>query len=878
MRFQTSNEVRESFLAYFERHGHERVGSSGLIPANDPTLLFANAGMNQFKDTFLGREKRNYLRACTSQKCVRAGGKHNDLDNVGYTARHHTFFEMLGNFSFGDYFKDKAIELAWAFLTEELGIPRDRLYVTVFLDDDEAAAIWRDQVGVPAERIFRFGEQDNFWSMGDTGPCGPCSEIFYDFGPEADGPDDPYEGIESGSDRYMEIWNLVFMQYDRQPDGALNPLPKPSVDTGMGLERVCAVVQGVRSNYETDLFTDLIGPISEALQVKELTDPSIQAGLRVIADHLRAMSFLIADGVVPSNEGRGYVLRRIMRRAMRFGKQLGQTEPFLSQLTQSVIDKMGDAYPQLRQEAPQIKLLVEVEEKQFDSTLSRGMPVLEKYLRQLQADGIREVPGQIVFFLYGTHGFPADLMADIARDWNMELDLQGFRELLEVDARSSSEDADFAAQEVAEAWKQAASRGATVHRCYENEPVNTVAELMLVDGSPVEQLSAGQEAEILLRETPFYAESGGQIGDRGSIAGCGGVFEVAHTTKVLDRLVIHHGVMTRGDLKSGDTVEARVDQVNRRAIMKNHTATHLLHQALRDELGHHVRQAGSLVDADKTRFDFSHFAPLTAQQIARIELAVNHQIMANAALDVSVMPIDEARASGAMALFGEKYDDQVRVVSIGDYSRELCGGTHVAGTGEIGVFKIVSERGLASGVRRLVAITGESAIQRFQESEQILRTLSDRYTLKREQVVETLAKWQSDRRQLERQIDDLKMQVAKGGSGNEEIVDCGNVKVMLKRVSDVSGGALRQLADEMMDRIKGGVVLLGSDLGESAQLIVKVKAEGLHAGQLVREMAQIVGGKGGGRPDMAMAGGKDVSKLDDALKMGLARVEQELQS
>ncbi len=875
MRALRSEALREAFLKFFEEHGHQRVASSGLIPADDPTLLFANAGMNQFKDVFLGREQRSYTAACSSQKCVRAGGKHNDLDNVGFTARHHTFFEMLGNFSFGDYFKSKAIELAWQFLTKELEIPADRLYVTVFDDDDEAATIWHEEIGVPLDRIYRFGEQDNFWSMGDTGPCGPCSEIFFDFGPDADGPDDAKQGIASGSDRFMEIWNLVFMQFDRRADGSMVPLPKPSVDTGMGLERVCAAVQGVLTNYETDLFKEIIQPVAEYLGLRTPYQRQTIVALHVLADHLRAMSFLIADGVVPSNEGRGYVLRRIMRRAMRFGKQLGQEQPFLYKLIPILVAKMGEAYPQLVAEEPQIITLVEVEEKQFDSTLSRGMPVLEKYLQQLKDDGADSVPGQVIFFLYGTHGFPVDLMEDVARDWGLGMDHEGYKQLMEADAKASGQEGDFNSSQVNPSIERLAAKLTTRQDCYSESIEHGQVRLILNQQHEVAQLTAGQEAEVVLDATPFYSESGGQIGDQGQLK-CGDVvFQVTHTSKALDRLVVHHGKLVSGTLSLDMQLETHVDMVNRSAVMKNHTATHLLHQALRDELGLHVRQAGSLVDAEKTRFDFSHFAPIGVEQITRIEDAVNARILANTSLQVKVMPIEAARSDGAMALFGEKYGDQVRVVSIGNYSKELCGGTHVGATGEIGVFKIVSERALASGIRRLVAVTGEVAIARFQESEAILKSLSDLYAIKRENVLETLQKWQLDRKALEREVDELKMSLAKGGSGSEDIVPVSDFKVMVKRVSGVSGGGLRQLADEMMDRIKSGVVLLGSDMGDSAQLIVKVKLENdrIHAGHIVREMAQVVGGKGGGRPDMAMAGGKQVDQLDAALQVGLEQVQ-----
>ncbi|MCB1052697.1 MAG: alanine--tRNA ligase [Acidobacteria bacterium] len=863
-----SEQLREKFLAYFGSHGHARVASSPLIPADDPTLLFANAGMNQFKNLFLGLEKRDYVRACSSQKCVRAGGKHNDLENVGYTARHHTFFEMLGNFSFGDYFKKEAIEMAWRFLTEELGLDKSRLYVTVFRDDDEASDLWQSVVGVPVERIFRFGEKDNFWAMGDTGPCGPCSEIFYDFGPNVPGPSDPFEGIESGSDRFMEIWNLVFMQYDRQPDGTLVPLPKPSVDTGMGLERVCAVAQGVYSNYDSDLFQDLLQPIAQHLSA-DLQNKEQQPGLRVIADHLRAMSFLIADGVVPSNEGRGYVLRRIMRRAMRFGKQLGQEGPFLHELCGLVVEKMGGIYPELVAEAPQIRTLVKVEEQQFDTTLNKGLPILVKYLEKLAADGAKEVPGQIVFFMYGTHGFPLDLMADVARDYGMTLDHKGFERQLAEDGRQSAQEGQFNAKIELPALRELSESMQTEMHCYDGLEAEGQIALLLADEKPVAQLSQGQSGMLVLDRTAFYAESGGQIGDKGVIVTETGRFQVEHTTKAVDKLVVHHGVVESGEISQNQKASSQVDRELRRLTMKNHTATHLLHQALKDCLGRHVRQAGSLVDPEKLRFDFSHFQPLDTQQLAEIEQAVNRQILENIPLQVDHLPIQKAREAGAVALFGEKYGDVVRVVSIADYSKELCGGTHVAATGEIGLFKIISERALASGIRRIIAVTGTGALQRFQESESLLREVQDRFHLKRETLTEQLQKAQEDRKALEQKVEDLKMALAKGGSSQEQQETVNGIQVIVKCVDGVEGGALRQLADELLNKVPGGVVLLGSALGDKAQLVAKVQAKGLHAGELVKVMAEVVGGSGGGRPDMAMAGGKEPQHLPAALRKGL---------
>ncbi len=862
-----SEEIREKFLKFFEERGHARVASSSLIPANDPTLLFSNAGMNQFKDTFIGRETRDYKVAASSQKCVRAGGKHNDLDNVGYTARHHTFFEMLGNFSFGDYFKEKAIAYSWEFLTQVLAIPTDRLYVTVYTEDDEAYNIWRDQVGVPENRIFRFGKKDNFWAMGDTGPCGPCSEIFYDYGDAVPGPKDPFEAIESGSDRIVEVWNLVFMQYDSLEDGSLVDLPNPSIDTGMGLERICSVMQGCTTNYDTDLFQDIIKPVAAFLKIEQGQDAKKDTALRVIADHLRAMAFLIADGVVPSSEGRGYVLRRIMRRAMRFGKQLGQEEPFLHNMVDHVIEKMKGHYPELEKEKPQIELLVKVEENQFDKTLSKGMPILTRYLDDFTKQGVTQVPGQIVHFLYDTHGFPVDLMEDIARDWNMTLNHKEFKELIEAGAQNS---ADFSAKKINPILEEDAQNYETLQTCYDGLEGSGLIRRILVDEQAAESIIEGQKAVLVMDSTSFYAESGGQIGDKGEIRGLSGVFKVETTTKVLDKLVLHEGQVVNGSLKMGDQATTHVDKGFRRNTIKNHTATHLLHQALRDVLGLHVRQAGSLVDPEKLRFDFSHFAPLTPENIADLEDAVNQRILENIPVETQVLGREDAMNSGAIAFFGEKYGETVRVVGVGDYSKEFCGGAHVSSTGEIGCFKIVSERGLAAGIRRMIALTGPKAFARFQESEALLKTAQDKFFLNRETLIEQLQQGHDDRKRLEKQVEDLKMQLAKGGSAEDRIEEINGYKVMLKKVTDVDGGQLRQLADEMLGKIKDGVVMLGSDLGEKAQLIVKTNRKEVHAGNLVREMAAMVGGKGGGRPDMAMAGGKDASKIEEALEKGLS--------
>ena len=859
-----SSEIRERFMGFFEKHGHQRVSSSSLIPANDPTLLFANAGMNQFKDAFLGHEKRAYQTATSSQKCVRAGGKQNDLDNVGYTARHHTFFEMLGNFSFGDYFKQRAIDLAWTFLTKELGISPDRLYVTVYEEDDEALEIWRDQIGVPSDRIFRFGKKDNFWAMGDTGPCGPCSEIFYDYGDAVPGPSDPYEAIDSGSDKIIEVWNLVFMQYDRQEDGSILPLPNPSIDTGMGLERIASVMQGKTSNYDTDLFADIMQPVATYLGMTLGQDPALDTAIRVISDHLRAMAFLIADGVVPTSEGRGYVLRRIMRRAMRYGKQMGQTKPFLCELTQHVVAKMGDIYPELLKEQDQIKLLIEVDEKQFDKTLSRCLPIFVRYLDQFAAKGVTEVPGQVSFTMYDTYGFPLDLMRDIARGRNMTVADPEVQEQRETDRP--------AAVQINLLLVEDSKTLTTEMTCYDGLKGSGAVRRILVGEEGRDRLEVGTEARIVLDRTPFYAESGGQIGDKGTIRTQGGVFQVEDTHKVLDKLVLHHGKLIEGHITVGESCETEVLAAERGATMKNHTATHILHQALRDVLGVHVRQAGSLVDPDKLRFDFSHFAPLSHDDILQVENEVNSRILANLAVETRVMGREEAGNSGAIAFFGEKYGAEVRVVGVGDYSKEFCGGTHVAATGEIGCFKVISERGLATGIRRMVALTGPRAMERFQESEGLLKTAQERFSLARDGFVDQIQKLQDDRKSLERKVEELKMQLAKGGGSDERIEKIGELTILIKKVTDVSGGQMRQLADELLDKVGTGAVLLGSQVGDKAQLLVKTNTKDIHAGKLVGAMAEVIGGRGGGRPDMAMAGGKDVTKLGDALEKGLALI------
>ena len=871
-----SEQIREAFLTFFEGFGHCRVTSSSLIPANDPTLLFANAGMNQFKDVFLGFDKRNYSTACSSQKCVRAGGKHNDLENVGFTSRHHTFFEMLGNFSFGDYFKQKAIKLAWQFLTETIGIPKDKLYVSVFIDDDEAYHIWRDEQGIDEKRIFRFDEKENFWAMGDTGPCGPCSEIYYDYGPSIPGSSDPYQGILEGSDRYVEIWNLVFMQYNRDESGAMTPLPNPSIDTGAGLERLASVIQGVTSNYHTDLFMDIISPLGTLLGIKYGVNERHDVALRVIADHLRSTVFLISDGVVPSNEGRGYVLRRIMRRAMKFGKQVGQEGPFLFRAVEFVVAKMGGIFPEIVAEKTRVETLIKAEEQLFDHTLSKSMPVLMKYLAQLRKEGRFILPDQVLFFMYTTHGFPVDLMEDIARDEGFGMDLAGFKALMEEDSRQSSASGDFSRAELPEALTAFASSSQTQQDCYGPLDLESSVQGLFMDDQQVGSMQSGDRGIICVEETPFYAESGGQIGDEGSIKTSSGVFRVEKTEKALNRVVLHFGVVQEGEIHIGQKANLEVHREKRGDTRRNHTATHLLHKALKDVLGLHVRQAGSLVDAEKLRFDFNHFSPVSPIEIVDIEQRVNEKIRQNIQVQTEVMDLEEARNKGAMALFGEKYDQEVRVVSVDDYSKELCGGTHVSFTGEIALLKIVTERALASGIRRIVALTGKRAFEHVQNVEAIVGKAEELLHVKREKMHEQIEKMIKERRHLEKQVEDMKLALAKGGTQSEELVQVGDIKVLIKTVQGMEADSLRQLADEILVKIGKGVVILGSDLGEKVQLVVKTNQEshGIHAGNLIGQMAPLIGGKGGGRPQMAMAGGKNSAKLQDALQFGLEKIKQ----
>lgn len=861
-----SSEIRQQFLQFFKSKGHTIVPSSSLVPGNDPTLLFTNSGMVQFKDVFTGKESRSYTRATSSQRSVRAGGKHNDLENVGYTARHHTFFEMLGNFSFGDYFKRDAIQYAWELLTQVYKLPAEKLWVTVYQEDDEAYDIWAKEVGVPAERIIRIGDNkgaryasDNFWQMADTGPCGPCSEIFYDHGPEIWG--GPPGSPEEDGDRYIEIWNLVFMQFERDAAGNMPRLPRPCVDTGMGLERIAAVLQGVHSNYEIDLFQHLIAAAARETGIKDLEDNS----LKVIADHIRACSFLIVDGVIPSNEGRGYVLRRIVRRALRHGYKLGQTKPFFHRLVPDLVAEMGDAYPELAATAERVAQVLKQEEERFGETLEHGMRILDSALASVPKGG--QLDGTTLFTLYDTYGFPVDLTADICREREVDVDMAGFEVAMERQRDQARAAGKF---KMAEGLSYEGAD--TRFEGYEKLELDGVKVTALyVDGTQVQQIKAGQNAVVVLDATPFYAESGGQVGDTGLLEADGLRFAVADTLKIQAGVFGHHGLLESGSLSVGDTLLARVDAVRRARTVRNHSATHLMHKALRQVLGAHVQQRGSLVDPDKTRFDFAQDAPLTAEQIARVEAIVNAEILANQPTVAQVMPYDDAVKGGAMALFGEKYGDTVRVLDIG-FSRELCGGTHVARTGDIGLFKIVSEGGVAAGVRRVEAITGDNALAWVQSQNALLTQVAGMLRSTPADLPARIAQVQEQVKALEKDLEQSRSKLA-ASAGNDlassAAVDVKGIKVLAAGIGDVDPKALRGMVDNLKDRLKPAVVLLATGSadgkisvvgGVTADLTDRIKA-----GDLVGFVAAQVGGKGGGRPDMAMGGGTDVSALPAAI-------------
>jgi len=871
-----SSEIRQKFLQFFQSKGHTIVPSASLVPGNDPTLLFTNSGMVQFKDVFTGKETRSYTRATSSQRSVRAGGKHNDLENVGYTARHHTFFEMLGNFSFGDYFKRDAIQYAWELLTQVYKLPAEKLWVTVYQEDDEAYDIWATEVGVPRERIIRIGDNkgsryasDNFWQMADTGPCGPCSEIFYDHGPDVWG--GPPGSPEEDGDRYIEIWNLVFMQFERDAAGNMTPLPKPCVDTGMGLERIAAVLQGVHSNYEIDLFQNLIRAAARETGVKNLEDNS----LKVIADHIRACAFLIVDGVIPSNEGRGYVLRRIVRRALRHGYKLGQTKPFFYKLVPDLVAEMGQAYPELTQAAERVAQVLKQEEERFGETLEHGMKILDGALAGVPAGG--QLDGTTLFTLYDTYGFPVDLTADICRERNVEVDMAGFDA-----AMARQRDQARAAGKFKMAEGLSYEGADTRFEGYEKLELDGVKVTALyVDGTQVERVQAGQHAVVVLDATPFYAESGGQVGDTGLLESGGARFAVADTLKIQAGVFGHHGVLESGSLAVGDTLLARVDAVRRARTVRNHSATHLMHKALRQVLGAHVQQRGSLVDPDKTRFDFAHDAPLSAEQIAQVEAIVNAEVLANQPTQARVMAYDDAVKGGAMALFGEKYGDTVRVLDIG-FSRELCGGTHVSRTGDIGLFKIVTEGGVAAGVRRVEAITGDNALAWVQSQNALLLRAAGMLRTTPADLPERLAQVQEQLRTLEKDLEQARGKLA-ASAGNDlaaKAAEVKGVKVLAASLGDIDPKALRGMVDNLKDRLKSAVVLLASAGGDGKiSLVGGVTADltgRVKAGDLVGFVAGQVGGKGGGRPDMAMGGGNDAQALPAAVASVQGWVDERL--
>ena len=871
-----SADIRESFLRFFEEKGHTRVASSSLIPANDPTLLFTNAGMNQFKDCFLGLEKRAYTRATSSQKCVRAGGKHNDLENVGYTARHHTFFEMLGNFSFGDYFKRDAIHYAWEFLTSDkwLNLPQEKLWVTVYASDDEAYDIWTKEVGVPAERMVRIGDNkgapyasDNFWAMGDTGPCGPCTEIFYDHGADIWG--GPPGSPEEDGDRYIEIWNNVFMQFNRTADGELHPLPAPSVDTGMGLERISAVMQHVHANYEIDLFQNLLAAAAEAIGCPQ----DNAASLKVVADHIRSCSFLIADGVLPSNEGRGYVLRRIIRRACRHGNKLGAKGVFFHKIVAALVAEMGEAFPELKTQQAHIERVLKTEEEQFAKTLDQGLRILEQDLAELKGS---EIPGDVVFKLYDTYGFPVDLTGDIARERDLTIDEAGFEAAMEAQRERARSASQFGLDYNALVKVDIETR----FQGYEGTEGQGTVVALFRDGEPVEVLNEGDKGVVVLNQTPFYAESGGQVGDTGYLSAPGLRAEVSDTTKA-GNAHLHHVIVQQGTLRVGEEVQATVDAGVRQATALNHSATHLLHAALREVLGDHVQQKGSLVDSQRLRFDFSHYEAIKPEQLRALEDRVNEQIRLNSVVGVEVTDIESAKNKGAMALFGEKYGDQVRVLTMGNgFSVELCGGTHVSRTGDIGLFKITAESGIASGVRRIEAVTGTGALAWIADTEERLREAAATVKGSRDNMLDKLAALVERSRQLEKEVDQLKAKAASAAGSDLAAAaqQIGGRTVLVQRVDGQDGKGLMALVDQLKNKLGSAAILLGGESDGKVVLVAGVTkdlASQLKAGDWIRTTAQAVGGKGGGRPDMAQGGGTDVAALDQALVDAVSWVGQQ---
>ncbi len=868
----TGNDIRQKFLDYFKEKGHTVVDSSSLVPEDDPTLLFTNAGMVQFKRLFTGEEKRDYSRATTSQRCVRAGGKHNDLENVGYTARHHTFFEMLGNFSFGDYFKKDAIAYAWEFLIKEIGLDPQKMWISVFEDDDEAFALWEEIDDLPKGRIVRLGEKDNFWAMGDTGPCGPCSEIHYDQGAEV-GCDDPNCSVGCDCDRWLEVWNLVFMQFERFEDGRMEPLPKPSIDTGMGLERIASVVQGVKTNYDSDLFQPLIVQIADVAGVTYSKDGATDTALKVIADHARATTFLVSDGVLPSNEGRGYVLRRIMRRAIRYGRTLGLTKPFMAVVCAKVVAEMNHAYPHLNDAAKLLAKVVVNEEVRFLETLDHGLAMLEEKMRHLKQEGIGRVAGDFIFKLYDTFGFPVDIVRDIAIEKGMTIDEQGFEAAMaaqRTQSRASWKGASLEelSQGVRDLLEQVQTTEFSGYESVEGE--STLEAIIGPSGELVDKVEVGQEVAFVCTGTPFYAESGGQCGDQGVLASAHGEARIIDTVKIGAGIFLHKGVMTAGEISKGATITLSVDNKRRRAICANHTATHLLQAALVQVLGDHVKQSGSQVTAERLRFDFTNFSPMTADEIARVETIVNEQIRLNTATSTEHLSKDEAIQAGATALFGEKYGDKVRVVSVADYSKELCGGTHVQATGEIGLVKIISETGIAAGIRRIEAISGEGALAQFQRDEMVLSQVAEILKSQPEELTDKLDKLLSRQKELEKEISRLnaKLSLSSLDSILESGIEVAGVKVITATITLDSPKTMREIGDKIRDKMGSAIAVLGGELGGKVSLLVVVSkdlSKQFQAGAIIKEVSAIVGGSGGGRPDMAQAGGTMVDKLPEAL-------------
>ena len=868
----TGNDARRRFLDFFAKHDHQVVRSSSLVPADDPTLLFTNAGMVQFKRAFLGEEKRDYVRATTSQKCVRAGGKHNDLENVGYTARHHTFFEMLGNFSFGDYFKEKAIEYGWDLLTNGYGLPADRLWVSIYLDDDEAADIWHRQIGVPTDRIVRLGEDENFWAMGDTGPCGPCSEIHLDRG-GACGLGSPDCGVDCDCDRFLEIWNLVFMQFNRDVSGKMEPLPKPSIDTGLGLERICSVLQDVETNYDIDLMVPIIRRTEELAGRAVGESRETEVAMKVIADHSRATAFLIGDGVLPANEGRGYVLRRIMRRAIRYGRNIGLVKPFLHDTARTVMEIMRPAYPELGEAEAFITNVIENEEIRFSETLDNGLRVLNDALGEVRARGEKRVPGDVIFKLYDTFGFPVDIVRDVVRDEQLELDMDGFDAAMDRQRAQSRAKVTFT--EIADAYRPLSAEGFQPEfKGYDELALESRVVLLVRDGVEAGDAAAGDAVEIVAEATPFYGEAGGQVGDVGRIEGLAGdppaAIDIQGTIKDPTGLIIHKGVVKAGRIAKGDTVRLQVDLNARQSTARNHTATHILHAVLREVLGDHVKQAGSLVAPDRLRFDFTHFSQIEPPVLAAIERKVNARIIENVPTHTDEMAAEEAFQSGATALFEEKYGDRVRVVSLADFSKELCGGTHVQHTGDIGFFKIVSEASVAAGVRRVEAMTGEGALDSVQQMARALEETARLLKDSPQNITLRIEKLLAQQKELEKEVERLKGKLASQTAADAEadVREVNGVKVLARRVEADNPGALRDLVDRFRDRLQSGVVVLGCVSGAKALLIAGVTRDmqdRFHAGTIIKQLAPVVGGGGGGKPDLAQAGGSQPENLDQAL-------------